>query len=766
MWNVDETIHTAIAQTLLDGGLIYRDAIDQRTPLTYYVFAVVFAITGVELPAIRILIAAMIVGTCLMLGKMVRSLHGNLTAVLAVVGFGSFSSYLLFPSDSFAANTEWFVVFFTAAAASTFWGNSSSNVNGVRCVWTGVLLGLAALSKQSALLEAAPAGCALLTMGVSRHMSWHKIMLCGGAILSGFSLVIAVSVIALTVAGAGSDYFFYAWTYNLQYYGPEIKFLDKLASGLPWFAAIWTNYPILFIFGVGAAIGCFLRTVQLASSARDQEQRPKDVYLLTWCIASFGGALSGGRGFDHYFIPCLAPFAWMAARGAGAVVSVIHANQTQYPRVARVVAGLIVMGFVGSALIRSAEAREIPAPQDDPAMKISDVIRDHVSDDDSIFVWGFNPDIYYYSGTKPASRFVYCTFQTGLVPWTNVAPEVDTTYAIVPGAMDDLLADLEFSAPRVIVDCSDSSYRHFDKYPLSKFPRLETWIDEQYRELNSKKIRQHGFRIFLRRDAVITTPRDSVDSVSTTGVRLADHINLVPGLNRVEVQATSNDDPIVGVDLKLNGRSVGAVTVADCSSVDIIFPLLLAANVEQVTLHPWVRRQHSGWESGQKSVVKVSAFSATIEQALEFALPVVRGRLSASGVRAPFGASTNSFDGHRNFAMHAPSLLRYDLPADAARISGAFGLPAGAYASDNPSPTDGAEFIVRVRQGNKTAHELLRRLVIPNINPDDAGIHAFDLELPVDDSMATLEFEITPGPSGVSSSDWTFWSDLRIETSP
>jgi len=46
VWNVDEAIHASVARTLLDGGVLYRDAVDQRTPLTYYVFAAIFAVAG------------------------------------------------------------------------------------------------------------------------------------------------------------------------------------------------------------------------------------------------------------------------------------------------------------------------------------------------------------------------------------------------------------------------------------------------------------------------------------------------------------------------------------------------------------------------------------------------------------------------------------------------------------------------------------------------------------------------------------------------
>lgn len=46
LWNVDESIHAAAARTILDGGVLYRDAIDQRAPLSYDAVAAVFAVCG------------------------------------------------------------------------------------------------------------------------------------------------------------------------------------------------------------------------------------------------------------------------------------------------------------------------------------------------------------------------------------------------------------------------------------------------------------------------------------------------------------------------------------------------------------------------------------------------------------------------------------------------------------------------------------------------------------------------------------------------
>ena len=117
MWNVDETIHATVAEVLLEGGTLYRDAIDQRTPLTYYVTAAVFAVSDSSLTALRILILLMIAAVAVILGRTALRVNGPYTGYGAAVIFAALSSFLLLPEDTFSAHTEWFVVFLNAAAA-------------------------------------------------------------------------------------------------------------------------------------------------------------------------------------------------------------------------------------------------------------------------------------------------------------------------------------------------------------------------------------------------------------------------------------------------------------------------------------------------------------------------------------------------------------------------------------------------------------------------------------------------------------------------
>jgi hypothetical protein len=60
---------------------------------------------------------------------------------------------------------------------------------------------------------------------------------------------------------------------------------------------------------------------------------------------------------------------------------------------------------------------------------------------------------------------------------------------------------------------------------------------------------------------------------------------------------------------------------------------------------------------------------------------------------------------------------------------------------------------------------LLDRELNPVRNSADRPVQSFYLQLGEFTAPARLEFEITAGPSGNAASDWTFWSDITLETS-
>jgi hypothetical protein len=97
--------------------------------------------------------------------------------------------------------------------------------------------------------------------------------------------------------------------------------------------------------------------------------------------------------------------------------------------------------------------------------------------DDSVFVWGFEPALYWLSGRRPSSRFIYDVPQR--VRWQRDV------------ARRDLLADLRRDPPRVIV------VQHGDYFPyvtgdaldsaesLHDFPELAATLSDDFRFVES-----------------------------------------------------------------------------------------------------------------------------------------------------------------------------------------------------------------------------------------------------------------------------------------
>ncbi|WP_438479509.1 ArnT family glycosyltransferase [Oleiharenicola lentus] len=653
VWNVDEAIHAAVARTILDGGTLYRDTVDQRTPLTYYAVAGLFRISGENnVWAMHAFAAAIIAATAFMLFLVGRKARATLTGLWAAMLFVIFSTALFYPGDAYALNTEWFVAVFTTLAAWAFWRGS--------LVSTGVWLSLAFLSKQPALLDLGAPLAVLLYGGWNTREAWTRI----ARVLAGFLVPVLIVLAYFGARGALADFHFYAWNYNLHYYGPEIGFAERAVSAFKPFNLLATHYCLVLIAVVGALAFALFRILQQRPTPNERAGNQQLLYLIVWATSSLAGAASGGRGYDHYFIQLLPPVCLAAGFGLASVWSWVRSRPVR--RFAALIAGVFLALVVGQLAYGVVKFRARAHQPIDPSVRVAEYIKAHTQSDDRIFVWGYHPDIYLFSDRKPASRFVYGSFLSGLIPWTNTAMDKDTSYAIVPGARETLLNELTSSRPAFIVDCSAGPNRYWQKYPLDTFPALRDYIKAHYQLCEAGQFVPQGFRLFqLRSEGATSSPIQ----------------NELP-----EATATTLAIGVLG-----------------------------------------------------SSVPPVQAV-------------------------APHGAGFSMIEGRAEYFAHAPSKLVYRLPDGARALRGGFGLRAAAYAPDHASPSDGAEFIIRWRASGQPEQILLRRLLQPKNDPASRGVQAFRVELPGNAEDAELWLDIEPGPADDATSDWTFWSDLLLET--
>jgi hypothetical protein len=767
LWNVDEGIHAAVARTLLDGGTLYRDAIDQRTPLTYYAVAGVFAAAGANnLFAVRLVLAGLIALTAFGLFLVGNRTRDSATGLWASAVFVALSTNLLPGSDAFAFHTEWFAILFTTWAAWIFWRRQYP-LSMRAAAGTGALLALAFLSKQPALLDFAPPVAVCLWRALAGDWRASDAARSLAGLACGFAAPVLLALAYFGAAGALGDLSFYAWSYNIDTYGPEISALDRSLSALLPFRLLAHEYPAVLVAGLAAAALALLRLVQLRPTPEERSDNCWRVFLLVWCASSLAGAASGGRGFEHYAIQCLPAFslaAGLALAGLGAWARAQWLESHRLPACAAAAALALVAGQLGW---HAAGARLAALPPVDPADRVSTYVRERTTPADTLFVWGYNPDIYLYADRRPASRFVYCSFLTGLIPWTNLDPQKDTTYAIVPGAMDTLLAELQSHRPPFIVDCSAGTHRNFAKYPVSKFAALEQLLERDYAVVEAGRFVPQGFRLHLLRDRARRTPLPLAGGpavAAPSAPQLFGRGAVEPKPTPYLVACTATDGRLQRLELLVDGAVVDGVSVAPCADLQValIAPFeRLGAGVHRLCAR--ATRADGSTTTSEESPVDCSTNALPADRLAGFRIPMVTAAVEPLSVSAPFGPSAQLEDDSMIYFAHARSELVYPLDGHARRLRGGFGLRPAAFAASNPAATDGASFRIALLSPDGARTVLLDRLICPRDVEADRPVQRFALLLPRHPAGSRLEFTIGPGPADNAACDWTFWSDLSID---
>ena len=766
-WNLDEGIHATIARSILDGGVMYRDAIDQRTPLTYYLVAGCFWLCGENnMWAVHALLAGMITATALGIFLIGRRWRGPATGGWAALIFCACTTNLFYIGDSYSLSTEWFVIFFTTWSTWWLWRTWAQNSLGLAALG-GAGFAAAFLSKQPGLLDfGAPLATVIYALATGQlrgaETSRRLIGLCAG--FTGFTALVFSYFWA---HGALDDLYFYAWSYNLTYYGPETTAGDRLTAAVELIVIIWRQYPVICAALLITGPMLLRQLVQKQPTAEERQRNVVIFYLLIWALLAGSGASSAGRIYGHYYLQCLPALSllvgWLLADSQACCFG-------RAGRIKKSVTGLVLAAAAWTVVAGPLRG---PWPSTlglESSIEPANYVRAHSQPDDKIFIWGYNPDFYLYADRRPASRYIYCSFLTGMIPWTNTAPDRDTRYAIVPGTLEILLQDLTANRPEFFIDSSLGDGRLFRKYPLAKFPPLAAFVSTHYVEVESWRFRPHGFRMLVLKDAAHRGLRPLAGGAPTG--QLADPIVVGPLTTEpvpveFEVRGEHSTGRLQRLELLIDEKIAETYTFDAVSAMTVTF----TAHFEKIgrgrhTIAARATTTTGEIRTGPTWVVSCSPESLPAEQRAAFALTVATAGLPPEKIISSFGASAQQEGDAMIYFAHAPSMLSYAVPPKAVRLSGRFGFRAGAYANANSGHTDGAEFSITLINPHGQRTELLRRLLKPWAVAEDRGEQPFSLVLPRHAAGGTLELNITSGPANNSASDWTYWADLQLKISP
>ena len=479
-FNVDEAVSAVAANAILDGGLPYLDAIDHRGPLTYYAYSLIFAIWGknhmVAVHWIYLFLTLVITGLVWLTGYQIK---GNILGSWSALLFAVFTWTNPF-HEMWAAHTEWLLLLFTLLGINTylFYWRLIEKLSGWKKVLllmiTGFFLGMAVLSKQVAALDlAAIMGFIFIsTVTGNKHLR-QSIGEC--LLLSlGWVIPIGMTIFYFWWHQALEDFYFYVWQYNTEYYLPQITWADRLEAWAKLWGGFLINKWLLFVlWGVA-----FMQALKWKKIIQPENQPLFFIFL--WLAATIFEALSGSRAFLHYLIPALPAMVIIAA---WALIRVIDSLKTERIDLKAFVYGVMIIGLCFPIIYTFIQYRDI-IDHDASITEFKDLttyVEANSWEEETIFVWGFAPEIYVLSNRKPASRYSFCNVLTGYLPAVNEDKE-NTDELIVPGTWEIFIKELQTNQPRFIIDTQPGDYRAYGKYPMNRYRALNEFLNQYYKK--------------------------------------------------------------------------------------------------------------------------------------------------------------------------------------------------------------------------------------------------------------------------------------------
>jgi 4-amino-4-deoxy-L-arabinose transferase-like glycosyltransferase len=425
----DEGEYAYTAQRWLRGEVPYRDAFDQKPPGVFVVYALIETLIGTNPAALHWGAQLYTLGTLILIALVGRHFLNDRAGLLAAF----FASFMTVDNSVLgnAANTEMFMILplsggFLCAILAV--DRSSAGW----ALLSGVLGCLAMQFKQVSLQNAVYNGLLLLVLGRPR------IRLCVAYCAGGIAAIVP-TVAYFASVGALHEFYDCVIGHNIAY-AQRVPLADYPDYFWYYFRVIVVKWLFILAFAV---VGLVDRCDERADGRRSRW------ILGTWLLFSFLGVCTGGYFRDHYFFQVIPAVSVLAGRGvallAGRLVPDRPARLAWTAAGVAVAAGIAWMPwyFRPGDPIEKVTSIYGGCPFGE-SLAVADYIAAHTKPDDTIFVYGSEPQIPYYANRKSASRYIFV--------YPLMTPFPDT-----PARQAGVLDELKRNRPRMIVVAKQES---------------------------------------------------------------------------------------------------------------------------------------------------------------------------------------------------------------------------------------------------------------------------------------------------------------------
>lgn len=464
----DHAFFYFVGNTILDGGVPYRDAWELKGPLTYYIYAFIAAVFGQHEFGPRIFDLIVVGAFCWWLRRMILRLERSTSAAT----FGVVFFLLWYLSLGFwnTAQPEEWGAFLVAIAVGLLIESSESRRHTMAAI--GILIALAVLLKPTFLIFLPLPILVLLFGGKERVFSGVPAVSCALAFAATVTMLLTLCF----------------WDGGLKEYWDVLRFLGSSYSPLSrrdlWAEA--TSFPGL-LWQIGLAVPYFLALPALGLIWHTGRRRLAGL-LAAWLAlaillvlaqgtywwysfapANIATAVIIGTALSYFTGPEKAPVVRHLITGLAALVIALPVVASEYSDC--FFASFSWPSYVLGAMDRSDYVEKVAAGYHiDTVEQVAAYIESHTAPSDAVFVWGWESLI--LTMTKRHSPTRFATYEALITDGP-----LKTRYQQI------FLAEVTHRPPRyVVVDGLSSFYRpESSLWLLKEFEQFNRFLHRNYR---------------------------------------------------------------------------------------------------------------------------------------------------------------------------------------------------------------------------------------------------------------------------------------------
>ena len=284
-------------------------------------------------------------------------------------------------------------------------------------------------------------------------------------LLAGFAVPNIAAAGWLVGTGSLESYLNQVWRWPARYAGSPVV-SDPVWNGVVR-TANWLGFHAVLVIGAGV--------FWLRAAAKDRWR------FVAWIGICLAGVALGWRFFPRYYFLLLPALAIPAARG----LTLIR-NRTLMA---------IALLTMAVPLIRFGPRYAMLSNWNDLALdrdskEASKIALANAPAGGSLYVWGYRPEMYVYTGLRPANRFLDCQAMTGVPADRHLV----SSEVVLTSGTHEAREELARSRPDVLID-GLSLYN--PALSMDRYPELRAWLGG-YREVARTK----GSVIYVRRNTV------------------------------------------------------------------------------------------------------------------------------------------------------------------------------------------------------------------------------------------------------------------------